>query len=622
LRVWIGAVVAIAGALLVFAAGCGTQPAAHESGRLVYDVSTANGSDHAGIFVVDEDGQNRRRLTSEPPPSDIVNAEWSPRGGTILFDSELQESEEFWTIDSDGSGLHRLGQGAGAIWSSDGREIAISAGDDEISIVGKDGSPRRTIRLGLEKGLYPDVGAWSPDGALIAIGVLNESTESRIFVVATDGKTSAKPLTKGGKGVSEESAAWSPDGKWIAYIRVSEDASEGQEIWIMRRDGSGHRRVTSGTDDVRWSPDGASLIFTGSFPREDGLYRVPVAGGEPVRIGARRDESENLREPGGQHLLHLRGGLAVSRLDGSDKEVLAKPHEDATPLWSPDAAEIAFTRGSENTGRWDVFVVGADGKNERRIAAGGSPVWLRDGRLLISRRKGFSAAEDPNRIAIPVGGSTAVISPDGQTIAFVRDRSVHTGSPMLHGAPDLQALQSTLFLQRAYGGGVRELAKTAGSAERPLVFGAPVWAPDGRSVFIQEDDPLGGGSARVRQIPVDGGDETTVASADGSDIELFSVAPDGKKVALITPTSIDAVQLDKGERKAIVNLDAVGVWALKWSADGKKLAYVVNDYVRESVYKLFVVNADGSDRTLVSKPGDAVGSFDWSPTAPLVGEGS
>jgi len=52
---------------------------------------------------------------------------------------------------------------------------------------------------------------------------------------------------------------------------------------------------------------------------------------------------------------------------------------------------------------------------------------------------------------------------------------------------------------------------------------------------------------------------------------------------------------------------------VKWSPRSDKLAYVINDYANEEVYKLFVVDADGSHRRLVSQPGDAVSDFDWRP---------
>jgi Tol biopolymer transport system component len=302
----------------------------------------------------------------------------------------------------------------------------------------------------------------------------------------------------------------------------------------------------------------------------------------------------------------------VSRLDGSGKKVLTEPRVDAAPVWSPDGTRIAFVRGSGEAGTGDVYIVGADGKGERRVAVGGSPVWLRDGRLLISRDKGFAIADvDPDRIAMPVDGGNAVVSPDGGSIAFLRERAVHTG--YLPPDEDLLAVQSTLFVQRSAGTDVRELAKTAGTEAEPLVFGGPVWAPDGQSILIEEHDPMAGGRARIRQIPIRGRDERTVAREDFSNLELVAVAPDGERIAFATDDSIDVVELDGNKRENVAPLDRVYANDLKWSPGGEKLAYVASDFEREDVYELYVMNADGSDRRLVSKQGDAVGTFDWAP---------
>jgi Tol biopolymer transport system component len=93
---------------------------------------------------------------------------------------------------------------------------------------------------------------------------------------------------------------------------------------------------------------------------------------------------------------------------------------------------------------------------------------------------------------------------------------------------------------------------------------------------------------------------------------LFAVSPDGKRIAVAVPlTGIEIVEVEKGKRTTVPL--TVFVSALKWSPDGTKLGYVVDNDESESVFELYVVDADGSNRRLVSKPGDAVHSFDWRP---------
>jgi Tol biopolymer transport system component len=618
LRLRIAIVVAVAGALLGVATGCGAKPAADKAGLLVYDVGTLNGTTGAGLWVVDDEGGHRRRFTGTPLPSSASGAAWSPKGGTILIWSDLAAEEEFWTIEGDGTDLRQVGRGSGATWSPDAREIAIVRGDDEISIVGEDGSPRRTIRLGLEKGEYADVLAnWSPDGTRIALNANEPDTTAHVAVVAADGKSPAEVFRDEKEPeVSENFADWSPDGKSIAFIRGLAANEDGPvSAWVMRSDGSGRRLIAAHAGDIAFSTDGQSFLYVSGYPEKAALYRVPITGGERKRIGPAPKNGlikDPLVEPGGRRVIDLLAGrLVVRDADGTARDLLTEPHEDRFPVWSPNGRQIAFVRGSEEALKGDVYLLDAAGKSERFVARNGSPVWLRDGRLLISRPKGFATAEDPDRIVMPLDGVSPAFSPDGRSIAFLRNRSEE--GPEMKGEPDLIDVQSTLFVQQSDGTGVRRLAKSAGSSYQRLVYDAPVWAPDGQSIFIAQFDPGGGGSGSLHQISVAGGRDRTVARDLDTDFEAFAVSPDGQKVAFPTFDSIDVVRLDDLDRERIVTLDRVGAYAVKWSPNGEELAYVADDYDIETAAKLWVVDADGSDRRLVSRPGDAVNSFDWRP---------
>ena len=57
--------------------------------------------------------------------------------------------------------------------------------------------------------------------------------------------------------------AWSPDGRWIAFVRRQRGDVE-REIWILRPDGSGARRLTSlhgSSINPAWSPNSARIVF-------------------------------------------------------------------------------------------------------------------------------------------------------------------------------------------------------------------------------------------------------------------------------------------------------------------------------------------------------------------------
>ena len=261
--------------------------------------------------------------------------------------------------------------------------------------------------------------------------------------------------------------------------------------------------------------------------------------------------------------------------------MLTTPYQDTGPRWSPDGTRIAFTRGGEESENRDVHLIDSGGKSDRRVCHGGSPIWLPDGRLIVIERKnGFALAEtDPEHVSVPVPGRAPSISPDARLIAFVRGsaRSLFPRRRRRKARGALWWSKSTLFVQRWGRNRPEGLAKSSGSSEGEIVFGAPVWSPDGRSILIEEHDPLGGGSSRIQQVPVGEGEVRTVVSNVGySDFELLAVAPDGKRIAFATDRGIEVVELSGGDRKTIVPLESVFAYGIEWSPDGESLAYVTD----------------------------------------------
>ena len=59
------------------------------------------------------------------------------------------------------------------------------------------------------------------------------------------------------------------------------------DVWVANRDGSGAYRLTTaeGQESLpHFSPDGASIAFSGNYDGNIDVYIVPVAGGSPKRL--------------------------------------------------------------------------------------------------------------------------------------------------------------------------------------------------------------------------------------------------------------------------------------------------------------------------------------------------
>ena len=59
------------------------------------------------------------------------------------------------------------------------------------------------------------------------------------------------------------------------------------DVWVANRDGSGAYRLTTaeGQESLpHFSPDGASIAFSGNYDGNIDVYVVPIAGGSPKRL--------------------------------------------------------------------------------------------------------------------------------------------------------------------------------------------------------------------------------------------------------------------------------------------------------------------------------------------------
>jgi hypothetical protein len=171
---------------------------------------------------------------------------------------------------------------------------------------------------------------------------------------------------------------------------------------------------------------------------------------------------------------------------------------------------LAFERAGE------VWVAGADGSGERRVAAGVAPAWAPDGQQLVLVRDGrlrivgldggsrdLAAGADPNwsasgLIAFAWYGDIYVVNPDGSGSRQLTSGKQRDSQPAwsLDGARLVFVRDGALFARSPSAG------ESAQSLTQPILPAKdPSWSPDGSYVLFSS----GGQVCAARQAPDDGG---------------------------------------------------------------------------------------------------------------------
>lgn len=153
-------------------------------------------------------------------------------------------------------------------WSPDGRRLAyVSTRDGQTDIYVMELASGAVRRL-TDSGGWNGNPTWSPDGAWIMFDSARDGTSRsthnnfrNLFVIRPDGtdlhRVTALPRYNG-------IPSWSPDGSLIAFH--SDRDSEGH-LYLMKPDGSEQRTLTTWLGAYsKWSPDGRSIVFSGSDP--------------------------------------------------------------------------------------------------------------------------------------------------------------------------------------------------------------------------------------------------------------------------------------------------------------------------------------------------------------------
>jgi Tol biopolymer transport system component len=198
-----------------------------------------------GVFVAARDGTRPRLLFQVPHTlagvtvvarHDLTDLSWSPDGTRLLF--ELQDWLYVLPL-QDGVATRLPARGYTPKWSPDGRSIAFVQ-FCRLAVIADDGAdtPSDPFQCA-QPGSLMSAPSWSPDGTRIVSAACPLSGCAVLVADAARGLIGPVRLISFGF-----LPAWSPDGGLIAFVRPI--ARAGAAVYVMRPDGSGVHRVSTG----------------------------------------------------------------------------------------------------------------------------------------------------------------------------------------------------------------------------------------------------------------------------------------------------------------------------------------------------------------------------------------
>ena len=304
-----------------------------DGARLAYHETTPGDP----IFVAEADGRNMRRIYVGPPGVHSHHLSWSPDARYLYFSHGLPPNEmDVWRIPAVGGAAERITTHNSRVGSPvllDDRTLLYTATDDDgtgpwlyltdlrdrtpvrlssgvehvISVAASDDVPGQPRRLVVTVS-NPKVTLWSvPIGDAVtgetsavqlslptarSGGPRYAPDSSVLYLASRSGADALWRLTAGGAaelwrprdGALAGAAAVSPNGKTVcAAVRVRVRAT------LRCTDvESGREWTVAETLDVRgapsWSPDGAWIAMTARDGDATHVFKIPVRGGEAVRL--------------------------------------------------------------------------------------------------------------------------------------------------------------------------------------------------------------------------------------------------------------------------------------------------------------------------------------------------
>jgi len=373
------------------------------------------------------------------------------------------------------------------------------------------------------------------------------------------------------------------------------------------------------------------IVATGEAP----LWAIPVPAGSPRRIGD-VNAADGAWSPDGQQLAYGSGhDLYLAKWDGTQPHKLITVASYAYyPRFSPDGTHLRFTQRAPDAISFSLWEVAVDGTGMRPVLPASfhqdpgecCGKWTPDGRYyffdaLRNGRDDVWAIQDNvgllrKRSASPIAITTGPLDYFQPTPSLNGNHLFVIGGQMRAELQryDLKSRNFTSYLSGisagqldisrdgqwmayvAYPEDTLWRSRMDGSEKLqltypPLTAGMPRWSPDGKQIAFVS--PLPGKSGKVLLVSFQGGTPQEFLPEDKNTEDDPLWSPDGKTllIAQYPPQGFggssgqyDIVQVDLQTKQILQLPGASGLWAPRWSPDGRYISAFTADDAKLMLY--------------------------------------
>jgi serine/threonine-protein kinase len=409
---------------------------------------------------------------------------------------------------------------------------------------------------------------FSPDGRTLVISA-GMNGDNRLYLLRLD---TGRPVPVPGTHDARP-PAFSPDGRWLAFVQ------ESSLVKVAVAGGTPIPLIASSGLGVAWIDD-RTLVFNRKY--NEGLWRVPAQGGKPERLTSPDTARGELGHwwpqvlPGGRTVLYTAYGsppeqsqIDVLDLKTGERKVLVSGGVYGRYL--ADGRLVFFRDGNMLSAPLDVRRLKLTGEIVpvlQHVAIGrlaalpafgvssdGTLAWVADSEYITPKRLFWvdPAGHESAALAEPGPYSQVRLSPNQRKAAFALETPT----------PDVWVADLATGIRTRITGG-------------PGVERLPVWSPDGRRVFYQQEH----GAFDIYARGADAGDSAVAIATSRFDKYPGSVTPDGRGMVAMEDSLHERIvlfPLGTGGKPRELLAGPADRQDPTLSPDGRWLAYASNE---------------------------------------------